>query len=106
MRVPDDLVTVDLGDLYPALKGERIRGRLQGRRVTPYPDRAQLADGKLLAGKEIVWLDSAAGCVLPADTGFGPRAPAGRQHAAAVLRRCEWPAVPLHRQVPGRQRAR
>lgn len=57
--VPDDLLTIDLGDLYPQLKGERIRGRLQGRRVTPYPDRAKLADGKLLAGKEIVWLDSA-----------------------------------------------
>lgn len=57
--VPDDLVTVELGELYPALRGERVRGRLQGRRVTPYPDRAQLADGRLLAGKEIVWVDSA-----------------------------------------------
>lgn len=57
--VPPDLLTVDLGDLYPELKGERIRGRLQGRRVTPYPDRAQLADGKVLAGQELVWLDSA-----------------------------------------------
>jgi membrane-bound lytic murein transglycosylase A len=58
--VPDDLLTIDLGDLYPQLKGERIRGRVQGKRVTLYPDRAALADGKLLAGKEIVWLDSAA----------------------------------------------
>lgn len=57
--VPEDLVTVELGELYPALQGERVRGRLQGRRVTPYPDRAQLADGKLLAGREIVWVDSA-----------------------------------------------
>lgn len=57
--VPDDLVTVELGDLYPALKGERIRGRLQGRRITPFPDRAQLADERELAGKEIVWVDSA-----------------------------------------------
>jgi membrane-bound lytic murein transglycosylase A len=57
--VPDDLVSVELGDLYPALKGERIRGRLQGRRITPYPDRAQLSDSKLLAGKVIVWTDSA-----------------------------------------------
>jgi membrane-bound lytic murein transglycosylase A len=57
--VPDDLVTVELGELYPALRGERVRGRLQGRRVTPYPDRAQLADGRLLAGKEIVWVNSA-----------------------------------------------
>ncbi|HWL63280.1 MAG TPA: MltA domain-containing protein [Steroidobacteraceae bacterium] len=57
--VPDDLVIVDLGALYPALQGERVRGRLQGRRVTPYPDRAQLADGQLPGGKEIVWVDSA-----------------------------------------------
>lgn len=57
--VPDDLVSVELGDLYPALKGERIRGRLQGKRITPYPDRAHLADGKTLAGKEIVWVSSA-----------------------------------------------
>jgi membrane-bound lytic murein transglycosylase A len=57
--VPDDLVTVELGDLYPALKGERVRGRLQGRRITPYPDRAQLNDGKALAGREILWVDSA-----------------------------------------------
>lgn len=58
--VPDDLVTVELGELYPALQGERIRGQLQGRRVMPFPDRAQLADGSLLAGKELVWVDSAA----------------------------------------------
>jgi membrane-bound lytic murein transglycosylase A len=57
--VPDDLVTVELGDLYPALKGERVRGRLQGKRITPYPDRAQLHDGKVLAGREILWVDSA-----------------------------------------------
>lgn len=57
--VPDDLVTVELGSLYPALQGERIRGRLQGRRVVPFPDRAQIADGRALAGKEIVWVDSA-----------------------------------------------
>ncbi|MEO8308723.1 MAG: MltA domain-containing protein [Pseudomonadota bacterium] len=56
--VPDDLLTIDLGDLYPALKGERVRGKLQGKRVVPYPERAQLADGKALAGKELVWLDS------------------------------------------------
>jgi membrane-bound lytic murein transglycosylase A len=57
--VPDDLVTVDVGELYPALRSERLRGRLQGKRVTPYPSRAELADGKTLAGKELVWVDSA-----------------------------------------------
>ena len=57
--VPDDLVSVELGDLYPALQGARVRGRLQGRRVVPYPDRAQLADGRVLSGKELLWVDSA-----------------------------------------------
>lgn len=55
--VPEDLVTVELGELYPALAGERVRGRLQGRRVVPFPDRAQLADGRLLAGRELLWVD-------------------------------------------------
>jgi membrane-bound lytic murein transglycosylase A len=57
--VPDDLVSVELGDLYPTLKGERIRGRLQGRRVVPFAERAQIVDGKTLSAKELVWVDSA-----------------------------------------------
>jgi membrane-bound lytic murein transglycosylase A len=55
--VPDDLLTIDLGDLYPALKGERLRGQLKGKRVVPYPDRAQLADGRQLAGRELAWVE-------------------------------------------------
>jgi membrane-bound lytic murein transglycosylase A len=57
--VPDDLLVIDIAEAYPALQGTRVRGRLQGRRVVPYPDRAQLADGRLLAGKELLWVDSA-----------------------------------------------
>jgi len=57
--VPDDLVSVELGEVYPALQGARVRGRLQGRRIVPYPERAQLSDGRVLAGKEILWVDSA-----------------------------------------------
>jgi membrane-bound lytic murein transglycosylase A len=57
--VPDDLVTIDLGELYPALKGERVRGRLVGRRVVPYPDRAAIQQGQGPRGKELVWVDSA-----------------------------------------------
>lgn len=56
--VPPDLVTVDLADLYPELKDKRVRGRLTGKRVVPYPERAQLADGKLLTGHELLWVDS------------------------------------------------
>jgi membrane-bound lytic murein transglycosylase A len=57
--VPDDLLSVDLGELYPALKGERVRGRLQGKRVVPYYDRATLESNAALKGKELVWVDDA-----------------------------------------------
>jgi membrane-bound lytic murein transglycosylase A len=40
--VPDDLLTIDLGEVYPELKGYRLRGRLEGRKVVPYAPRAQL----------------------------------------------------------------
>ena len=55
--VPDDLLSVELGDLYPQLKGERVRARLQGRRVVPYYDRAALETAASLKGKELVWVD-------------------------------------------------
>ena len=57
--VPQDMLTLDLAEAYPSLAGTRVRGKLQGRRVVPYPDRAQLADGRLLAGQELLWVDSA-----------------------------------------------
>lgn len=58
--VPDDLLIVDLGELYPELKSMRLRGRLDGRRVVPYYSRAQIEDGKApTAGKEILWVDDA-----------------------------------------------
>ena len=55
---PADLIVVDLESLYPELKGLRLRGRIEGRKLVPYPDRskwsaleAQRADDALL------WLD-------------------------------------------------
>lgn len=55
--VPDDLITIDLGDLYPELKGMRLRGRLLDHRIVPYPSRAELADWSALHGHELVWVD-------------------------------------------------
>lgn len=58
--VPDDLLAIDLVNLHPELKGMRLRGRLEGRRVVPYYDRAQIEDGKAaVRGKEIAWVDDA-----------------------------------------------
>jgi membrane-bound lytic murein transglycosylase A len=51
---PDDLLTVELADLYPELKGKRVRGRLTGRRVVPYWSRADIDAGKASLGDKVV----------------------------------------------------
>ncbi len=57
--VPEDLLIVDLGGVYPELKDMRLRGKLDGNKVVPYFDRAQLnADPELLEGSEILWVNS------------------------------------------------
>lgn len=56
--VPDDLLTIDLGNLYPDLKNQRVRGRLQGKRVVPYWDRADIDRGRAqLDNKVLAWAD-------------------------------------------------
>jgi membrane-bound lytic murein transglycosylase A len=40
--VPDDLLVIDLAELYPELRSLRLRGKLQGRRVVPYDARAAI----------------------------------------------------------------
>ncbi len=54
---PDDLLTIDLADLYPELKDKRVRGRVEGRKVVPYWTRAELERGApALAGKSLVYV--------------------------------------------------
>jgi membrane-bound lytic murein transglycosylase A len=56
--IPDDLLVIDLTELYPELQGKRLRGRVEGRRVVPYYDRSQIErGGGALTGKELVWVD-------------------------------------------------
>jgi len=55
--VPDDLLMIDLSDVYPQLKGLRLRGRLDGQRVIPYYDRRQIENGHSPRGKELFWVD-------------------------------------------------
>ena len=55
-KVPDDLVTVDLGSVFPSLKGMRLRGRLSGKTVVPYGSRAEIERARI-PGKELVWVD-------------------------------------------------
>ena len=54
--VPADLLTIDLGSVYPDLAGKRVRGKLEGRRVVPYDTRAAIeaSDRK---PPVLVWVD-------------------------------------------------
>jgi peptidoglycan lytic transglycosylase A len=55
--VPDDLVDVDLAGLYPELKGLRLRGRLDGRRLVPYYSRAEIdAHGAGFEAPVLAWV--------------------------------------------------
>jgi membrane-bound lytic murein transglycosylase A len=56
-RAPDDLLTIDLGGVYPELKNMRLRGRLVGNKVVPYPSRSEMMQASALSGKELVWVD-------------------------------------------------
>lgn len=54
---PADLLTIDMTSVYPELKGMRLRGRVVGNKVLPYPNRGDLLQSNLLAGNEICWVD-------------------------------------------------
>ncbi|RMH61558.1 MAG: transglycosylase [Zetaproteobacteria bacterium] len=55
--VPDDLLRIELDDVYPQLKGLRLRGRLVGKRVVPYYTRKEIEAGKSPVGKALLWVD-------------------------------------------------
>lgn len=58
---PDDLITVELADLFPELKGKRVRGRVVGNKLVPYFTREEIdSGGTPLSGQELLWVDSAA----------------------------------------------
>lgn len=57
---PDDLLTIDLSEVYPQLKDLRLRGRLQGNRVVPYYNRGEIDNGMApLDGHVLFWVDNA-----------------------------------------------
>ena len=54
---PADLLTIDLAGVEPRLAGLRLRGRVQGTRVVPYHNRAEIETARPLAGNELAWVD-------------------------------------------------
>lgn len=59
-REPNDLITVELSELYPDLKYKRVRGKLEGNKLKPYLQRAEIDSASApLAGNEIAWVADA-----------------------------------------------
>ena len=55
---PSDLITVDLGSLYPELASKRVRGRLTGNKLVPYYNRGEIElEQSPLQGQELLWVN-------------------------------------------------
>jgi membrane-bound lytic murein transglycosylase A len=55
--LPADLIRVDLSQFAPQFKGEHISGRLDGRKLVPYADRAEINAKGLSSAKILFWCD-------------------------------------------------
>lgn len=55
--LPSDLVSVDLGAFRPALKGERIAGKVEGGKLLPYAPRAEIAAKGVPTAKVLFYTD-------------------------------------------------
>lgn len=54
--VPDDMLQLDLGEVYPETRTMRLRGRVEGRKVVPYLSRAQIeAAGEAFPARVLLW---------------------------------------------------
>jgi membrane-bound lytic murein transglycosylase A len=57
--IPDDLITVELGDFRADYKGQSVVGRVDGHRLKPYWSRADITKGALAnRGLELFWVES------------------------------------------------
>ena len=81
--LPADLVRADLGLFNPKLQGEHISGRLEGRRLVPYADRAPKSTPRASAGAGAVLYRRPDRLFLPADSGLGPGRVRRWQHRCA-----------------------
>jgi membrane-bound lytic murein transglycosylase A len=54
---PADLVTVNLGDFVPEMKGKTVQGRVVGENLKPYHTRGEIEAGALGHVPPVVWVD-------------------------------------------------
>ena len=71
-RRPTDLVSVDLGQFRPSLKGERIAGKVSNGKLVPYATRSEIEAGALAGhGLELAWVDDPVDAFFLAVQGSG-----------------------------------
>ncbi len=93
---PDDLLTVDLADLYPELKDKRVRARVDGKKVVPYWTRADIERGAgPVAGKDARVCRRPGRGLLFRNPGFGPHRIGRRLRDSPGICRPERPPVPF-----------
>ncbi|MFO1060208.1 MAG: murein transglycosylase A [Dongiaceae bacterium] len=57
--IPDDMITVELGDFRADYKGQSVVGRVDGHKLKPYWSRADITKGALAGrGQELLWVQS------------------------------------------------
>jgi len=55
---PDDMIVVELAELYPELKHLRLRGRIEGRKLVPYYSRAEWTPQESKRSPDaLLWID-------------------------------------------------
>lgn len=55
---PGDLITVNLGDFKPELKGQKIAGKITSQKLEPYDDRAAISKSSIAGRAEpLLWVD-------------------------------------------------
>jgi len=70
--LPDDLITVDLGDFKKDLPGQRLVGKVDGRKLKPYDDRGAIVQGSLKdRASALVWVDDPVDAFFLAVQGSG-----------------------------------
>ena len=99
-RAPDDLLTIDLTELYPGAQGQAAARPRRGHAVVPYWSRADIERGTApLAGKALVYVDDPVEAFFLQIQGSGRVRARRRQRHARRLRRPERPSVPLDRRA-------
>ncbi|MFQ6021452.1 MAG: murein transglycosylase A [Acidiferrobacterales bacterium] len=98
---PPNLLTIELGKVYPELRGRPVRGRLEGTRVVPYFSRNEINDGESpLTGHELAWVDDPVGLFFLHIQGSGRiRLPDGKTLAVGYADQNGHPYVSIGRSL-------